>query len=58
MRTMRNYIICPQGLKVGDKILSGEKADIKIGNCLKLKDIPPGTVLHNVELISQVTVES
>tara|TARA_Y100000816_G_C26082944_1_gene571039 strand:- start:219 stop:1049 length:831 start_codon:yes stop_codon:yes gene_type:complete len=47
----KNYIICPQGLKVGDKILSGQKADIKLGHCLKLKDIPPGTIIHNVELI-------
>ena len=47
----RNYIICPQGLKVGDKIISGENIEIKIGNCLQLKDIPPGTNLHNVELI-------
>ena len=46
-----NYILCPQGLKVGDKITSGENVDIKIGNCLKLKDIPPGTLVHNVELI-------
>ena len=46
-----NYIICPQGLKKGDKILSGEKAEIKLGHCLKLKDIPPGTIVHNVELI-------
>ena len=48
---VRNYILCPQGLKVGDKISSGENIDIKIGNCLKLKDIPPGTTIHNVELI-------
>ena len=47
----RNYIICPKGLKVGDKIISGENIEIKIGNCLQLKDIPPGTNLHNVELI-------
>ncbi len=47
----KNYILCPQGLKIGSKILSGEKAEIKIGNCLQLKDIPPGTVIHNVELI-------
>ena len=45
------YIICPQGLKVGDKIESGKKVDIKVGNCLQLKEIPPGTLLHNVELI-------
>ena len=48
---LKNYILCPNGIKVGDKIISGEKIDIKIGNCLKLKDIPPGTVIHNVELI-------
>ncbi len=47
----RNYIICPQSLKVGDKILSGEKIEIKVGNCLYLKDIPPGTSVHNVELL-------
>ena len=47
----RRYIICPQGLKVGDKISSGDNVEIKIGNCLKLKDIPPGTTIHNVELI-------
>jgi len=47
----RKYIICPQGLKVGDKIISGENVEIKIGNCLQLKDIPPGTNVHNVELI-------
>ena len=47
----KSYIICPQGLKVGDKIVSGQKAEIKIGNSLQLKEIPPGTLLHNVELI-------
>ena len=47
----KSYIICPQGLKVGDVIESGKKVDIKIGNTLELKDIPPGTSLHNVELI-------
>ena len=45
------YIICPQGLKVGDKIISGKNVEIKIGNSLELKDIPPGTSIHNVELI-------
>ena len=48
---LRSYIICPQGLKIGDKISSGDNVEIKIGNCLKLKDIPPGTTIHNVELI-------
>jgi len=45
------YIICPLGLKVGDKIVSGEDADIKIGNSLPLKNIPVGTTVHNVELV-------
>ena len=47
----KKYIICPQNLKIGDTIKSGDKADIKVGNCLQLKDIPPGTLVHNVELI-------
>lgn len=46
----KRYIIHPAGLKVGDVILSGEGADIKVGNALKLKDIPVGTTIHNVEL--------
>ena len=46
----KKYIIAPNGLKVGDKIESGEKADIKVGNCLPLEKIPEGTVVHNVEL--------
>ena len=45
------YIISPQGLKKGDKIESGKNVEIKIGNALELKDIPPGTSIHNVELI-------
>ena len=48
---VRKYIICPQGIKVGDQIKSGKSAEIKVGNCLELKDIPPGTSMHNVELI-------
>ena len=44
------YIIAPQGLKVGDKIVSGPDADIKPGNALPLKNIPTGTFVHNVEL--------
>ena len=51
MRLEKSYVICPQGLKVGDKIESGKNVDIKIGNSLQLKEIPPGTLLHNVELI-------
>ena len=47
----KSYILCPQGLKIGDKVEAGKKVEIKIGNTLELKDIPPGTSLHNVELI-------
>ena len=46
----KRYILAPVGLKVGDKVEEGESADIKVGNALKLKDIPTGTVVHNVEL--------
>ena len=45
------YIISPQRLKKGDTVESGKNIDIKIGNALELKDIPPGTQLHNVELV-------
>ncbi len=44
------YIIAPQGLKVGDKVVSGPDADIKVGNALPLTNIPTGTFIHNVEL--------
>jgi large subunit ribosomal protein L2 len=46
----KRYILAPEGLKVGDQIMSGPDADIKIGNCLPLKNIPVGTVIHNIEL--------
>ncbi|MCQ2387550.1 MAG: 50S ribosomal protein L2 [Clostridia bacterium] len=46
----KTYILAPIGLKVGDTVLSGEKADIKAGNALKLKDIPVGTMVHNIEM--------
>ncbi|WP_139905869.1 50S ribosomal protein L2 [Clostridium thermarum] len=46
----KRYIIAPVGLKVGDVIVSGPDADIKVGNALPLKNIPVGTVIHNVEL--------
>ena len=45
-----SYIICPQNLKVGDSVVSSDKADIKIGNCLKLKNMPTDTIIHNIEL--------
>jgi large subunit ribosomal protein L2 len=46
----KRYILAPQGLKVGDKIVSGENVDIKVGNALPLANIPEGTFIHNVEL--------
>ena len=46
----KRYIIAPQNLKVGDKIISGEAADIQIGNAMCLKNIPEGTFIHNIEL--------
>ncbi len=46
----KRYILAPFGLSVGDDIMSGEGADIKPGNALYLKDIPLGTMVHNVEL--------
>ena len=46
----KRYILAPHGLKVGDKIESGENSDIKIGCCLPLKNIPVGTEVHNIEL--------
>ena len=45
-----SYIIAPKGLTDGDKIISSEKADIKPGNCMKLENIPLGTLVHNVEI--------
>ena len=46
----KRYIIAPKGIKVGNKIESGEKVDIKLGNSLPLANIPEGTLVHNVEL--------
>lgn len=46
----KNYIIAPNGLKVGDTIVAGASADIKPGNALPLSSIPTGTFIHNVEL--------
>ncbi|PIP74173.1 MAG: 50S ribosomal protein L2 [Nitrospinae bacterium CG22_combo_CG10-13_8_21_14_all_47_10] len=46
----KRYIIAPAKLSVGDGLMSGEQADIRIGNSLPLKDIPEGTLIHNVEL--------
>ncbi|WP_125153923.1 50S ribosomal protein L2 [Clostridium rectalis] len=46
----KRYIIAPDGLKVGDVIMSGVDSDIKTGNCLPIKNIPVGTFIHNIEL--------
>jgi len=46
----KRYIVVPNGLKVGDTIVSGPDADIKVGNALPLKNIPVGTIIHNIEL--------
>ena len=46
----KKYILAPLKLKVGDKIMSGEKADIIVGNSLPIANIPVGTIIHNIEL--------
>ncbi len=46
----KRYILAPDGLKVGDTLVSGENAEIRTGNALKLKDLPLGSFIHNVEL--------
>ncbi|SEH34119.1 50S ribosomal protein L2 [Magnetospirillum fulvum] len=46
----KSYIIAPQRLAVGDQVVAGEKVDIKPGNAMPLKNIPVGTIVHNVEL--------
>ena len=46
----RSYILAPIGLTDGDKVVSGERADIKPGNCMKIENIPVGTMIHNIEL--------
>ena len=47
---IKSYILAPKGLKVGDKVQSGPDADIKPGNALPLRNIPEGTLIHNIEL--------
>ena len=47
---VKSYIIAPKGLKVGDIVVSGKQADVKIGNTMEIMNIPVGTVIHNVEL--------
>lgn len=45
------YILAPKGLKIGDKVLSGDKIEAKAGNAMRLKNITVGTLVHNVELV-------
>ena len=45
-----DYIIAPQRINVGDSVISGDKVDIKPGNCMPLKNMPMGTIIHNIEL--------
>jgi large subunit ribosomal protein L2 len=47
---VKAYILAPEGLKAGDKVMSGEKAEPRIGNCIPLKFIPGGMTVHNVEM--------
>ena len=44
------YILAPAGLKVGTKVMSGAEAEVRVGNCLPLSEIPVGTMVHNVEM--------
>lgn len=46
----KSYILAPNGLKVGQTVVSGPDSDIKVGNCLPIKNIPVGTLLHNIEM--------
>ncbi len=46
----KTYIIAPEGLKVGQKVMNGEHAEIRVGNCLPMSAIPVGTLIHNIEL--------
>jgi len=46
----KRYILAPKGLKVGDKVESGDKVDIRVGNTMPLKNIPVGTDVHNIEM--------
>ena len=46
----KRYILAPDGLRVGDTVVSGSDAEIRVGNALPLSNIPPGTLIHNIEL--------
>ncbi len=46
----KRYILAPKGLEVGMSVISGEKVDIKVGNALEMRNMPEGTIVHNIEL--------
>lgn len=46
----KSYIIAPEGLKVGQRLMNGPEAEVRVGNCLPLNNIPVGTLVHNIEL--------
>ncbi len=46
----KRYILAPKGLEVGTKIVSGPETDVRVGNAMELRNMPEGTVVHNVEL--------
>ena len=46
----KRYIIAPKDLKVGQKIVSGENVDVRVGNCMPLMNMPVGTIIHNIEM--------
>src|SRR6478752_935221 len=48
----KRYILAPNGLKVGDHVMSGSEADLRVGNSLPMRNIPTGTVNHNIEMHS------
>ena len=47
----KSYILAPAGLKVGDSLMNGPEAEVRVGNCLPLENIPVGTEIHNIELV-------
>ena len=47
----KRYILAPKGIKVGYKLISGEKVDVMVGNAMELRNIPEGTLVHNIELL-------
>lgn len=47
---VKNYILAPQGINVGDIVVSGEIVDVKIGNCMEMGNMPLGSIIHNIEM--------